>query len=143
MKYDIISVRSSRQIYKVTRPADVYSALKRYANAKVESFYVVLLDGVHQIQSVKLVSVGLTNRTLAHPREVYRPAIIASATAIIVSHNHPSGCNQASPDDIELTRRLRDAGDILGIPLLDHLIISKTGFFSFTEGGLLDPCKME
>jgi DNA repair protein RadC len=143
MKYDIISVRSSRTIYKVSRPVDVFSVLKRYANAKVESFYAVLLDGAHQIISVKLITVGLTNRTLVHPREVYRPAITASATAVICSHNHPSGCNTASPEDIELTRRLREAGDILGIPLLDHIIISRTGYFSFTEGGLLEPPKLD
>jgi DNA repair protein RadC len=143
MKYDIISVRSTRTPYKVTRPADVFAVLKRYANAKVESFYSVLLDGAHQIISVKLITVGLTNRTLAHPREVYRPAIVGNATGIICAHNHPSGCNSASPEDIELTRRLREAGDILGIPLLDHLIISRTGFFSFTEGGLLEPAKLD
>jgi DNA repair protein RadC len=143
MKYDIISVRSSRASYKVSRPADVYVALKRYANAKVESFYTILLDGAHQIISVKLITVGLTNRTLVHPREVYRPAIAGSATAVICSHNHPSGCNNASPEDIELTRRLHDAGDILGIPLLDHIIISKTGYFSFTEAGLLELPKLD
>jgi DNA repair protein RadC len=143
MKYDIISVRSSRTVYKVSRPVDVFSVLKRYANAKVESFYAVLLDGAHQIISVKLITVGLTNRTLVHPREVYRAAIAGSATALIVSHNHPSGCNTASPEDIELTRRLRDAGDILGIPLLDHIIISRTGYFSFTEGGLLELTKLD
>jgi len=143
MKYDIISVRSSRQVYKVSRPVDVYAALKRYANAKVESFYAVLLDNAHNIMSVKLVTVGLTNRTLVHPREVYRPAILASAVAVIVSHNHPGGSNTASPEDIEITRRLREAGDILGIPLLDHIIISKSGYFSFTEGGLLELAKLD
>jgi DNA repair protein RadC len=124
MKYDLISVRSSRQIYKVSRPVDVYAALKCYANAKVESFYAVLLDNAHNIMSVKLITVGLTNRTLVHPREVYRPAILASAVAVIVSHNHPGGSNTASPEDIEITRRLREAGELLGIPLLDHIIIS-------------------
>lgn len=142
MQYDIISVRSSRTVYKVTRPADVYSVLKRYASAKVESFYAVLLDGAHQILAVKLITRGLTNRTMVHPREVFRPAIEGNAVALIVFHNHPSGCNTASPEDIEVTRRLHEAGELLGIPVLDHLIISRNGFFSFTEGGLLSAPKL-
>lgn len=142
MKYDIISVRSSRTVYKVTRPADVYAVLKRYANAKVESFHAVLLDGAHQILAVKLITRGLTNRTIVHPREVFRPAIEGNAVAVIAVHNHPSGCNTASPEDIELTHRLHDAGELLGIPVLDHLIISRTGYFSFTEGGLLSAPKL-
>lgn len=142
MQYDIISVRSSRTVYKVTRPADVYAVLKRYANAKVESFYAILLDGAHQILAVKLITRGLTNRTMVHPREVFRPAIEGNAVALIVFHNHPSGCNTASPEDIEVTQRLHEAGELLGIPVLDHLIISRNGYFSFTEGGLLSTPKL-
>jgi len=89
MKYDIISVRSSRTVYKVTRPADVYAVLKRYANAKVESFHAVLLDGAHQILAVKLITRGLTNRTIVHPREVFRHAIEGNAVDVIDVHNHP------------------------------------------------------
>lgn len=142
MTYDVLSVRSTRETYKVTRPADVYSVLKRrYAYGKVESFYAVLLDGAHQILAVKLITRGLTNRTMVHPREVFRPAIEGNAVALIAVHNHPSGFNTASPEDIEVTHRLHEAGELLGIPLLDHLIISRTGYFSFTEGGLLSAPK--
>ncbi len=143
MKYDLISVRSSRTPYKVSSPADIFKVLKRYSNAKAERFLVISLDGAHNVIRVRIVTVGLVNRCLVHPREVYIGAIKDNATAIVVSHNHPSGCNAASPEDMELTTRLRDAGALVGIPLLDHLIISKSGYLSFVEQGLLAPAQTD
>ena len=139
MKYDIVSVRSSRTPYKVSCPADLFDVLKKYANAKAERFLSISLDGAHNVIHVNLITVGLVNRCLVHPREVFITAIKDRATAVIVSHNHPSGCNSASPEDRALTDRLRDAGDLLGIPVLDHLVISRTGYMSFVESGLLSP----
>jgi DNA repair protein RadC len=137
MKYDIVSVRSTRTPYKVSRPVDVYAALKRYANSKVEKFFAISLDNQHAILHINMVSVGTTNRCIVHPREVYLAAIKDSATALIVAHPHPSTCTTPSEDDKNITIRLRDAGELIGIPLLDHIVFSRTGYFSFVEGGLL------
>ena len=89
MKYDLISVRSTRTPYKVSRPVDIYAALRRYATSKVEKFFVISLDGQHSILHINIVSIGTTNRCLVHPREVYLAAVKDSATALVVAHNHP------------------------------------------------------
>ena len=143
MKYDLITVRSTRTPYKVSRPADVYAALKRYASSKVEKFFVISLDGQHAIIHINMVSIGTTNRCIVHPREVYLAAIKDSATALVVAHPHPSGNTSVSEEDKAITTRLRDAGDLLGIPLLDHIVFSRTGYFSFVEGGLLAPANLD
>lgn len=139
MQYDIISVRSTRAPYKVSRPSDVYAALKRYANSKVEKFYAISLDGQHAIIHINMVSMGTTNRCMAVPRDIFHAAIKDRATALIVAHVHPSGNNQASLEDRAVSDRLREVGDIIGIPVLDSLVFSRTGYFSFVEGGLLSP----
>ena len=139
MKYDVLSVRSTKVPYRVTGPKDIYSALKRHANAKTERFLCITLSGAHEIVHAHLVTVGLVNRTLVHPREVLRPVLLDNACAFIISHNHPSGHLEPSPEDLEITRRLREASMILGVALLDHLVIGKHGYLSFVERGLLSP----
>jgi len=139
VQYDIISVRSTRIPYKVSRPADVYAALKRYATSKVEKFFAISLDGQHAIIHVNMVSIGTTNRCMAVPRDIFHAAIRDRATALVVAHVHPSGNNQASPDDRIVSDRLREVGDIVGIPVLDSLIFSRSGYLSFVEAGLLAP----
>jgi DNA repair protein RadC len=89
---------------------------------------VLTLDGAHQILSISIVSIRLVRETIVHPREVFSRAIRDMATAIIVCHNHPSGQTMPSEEDLEVTKRLMDAGNLLGIPLIDHLIIAKGGF---------------
>jgi DNA repair protein RadC len=143
MKYDLISVRSSRTVYKVSRPADVYEALKRYATSKVEKFFAISLDGQHAILHINMVSIGTTNRCMAVPRDIFHAAVKDQATALIVAHVHPSGNNTASVEDRDVTTRIREAGDILGIPVLDHIVFSRTGYMSFVESGLLDPAKFD
>jgi DNA repair protein RadC len=139
MIYQIVSERRAPP-YRISSPRDAFGALTRYANARNERFLVLTLDGAHQLIATRIVSIGLVNRTVVHPREVFFPAIKDNAVAIIVAHNHPSGRLDASPEDIEITRRLREAGEILGISLLDHVIFhKKSGFFSFVEHGLLEP----
>jgi DNA repair protein RadC len=142
MKYDILSTRTTKTI-KITCPADINAALKRYANARTERFLVMTLNGAHEIIKIHIVSIGTVNRTMVHPREVFYCAIADSACAIVVSHNHPSGRTDASPEDRNITSNLTQAGNILGIPVLDHVIIGKNGYFSFVEHGLLDPATTE
>jgi len=138
MIYDIVSERHAPP-YKINRPQDIYAVLKRYANARTEKFLCLTLDGAHQVIKANIISIGLVNRTVVHPREVFYPAIIQNACAIIISHNHPSGRLDPSPEDRDITDRLRQASEILGIALLDHVIIGRTGYFSFVEHGLLTP----
>jgi len=139
MQYDIISVRSTRAPYKVTKPADVYTALKRYATSKVEKLFAISLDGQHAILHINMVSIGTTNRCMAVPRDIFHAAIKDRATALVVAHCHPSGNNSPSEDDRVISNRLREVGEIIGIPVLDSLTFSRTGYYSFVEGGLLVP----
>lgn len=134
MLYDIISERHAPP-YRISSPGDAYTVLKRYANARTERFLVVLLNGAHDVVSTRIITVGLLNRTIVHPREVFRPAIVENAASVLLSHNHPSNRLDPSQEDLDITKRLQDAGEILGIPVLDHLIIGRTGFYSMVEHG--------
>jgi len=89
MLYDIISERHAPP-YRISSPGDAYTVLKRYANARTERFLVVLLNGAHDVVSTRIITVGLLNRTIVHPREVFRPAIVENAASVLLSHNHPS-----------------------------------------------------
>ena len=136
MTCDVVSERHGPEI-KILGPSDVYQAVRRYANKTQEPFLVLTLNAAQQIIRVHLVSIGLLNRTLIHPREVFVRAIKDHAGGIIVCHNHPSGNLDPSPEDRDVTHRLYQAGELLGIPVLDHLVISKSGFVSLKELGML------
>jgi DNA repair protein RadC len=103
-------------------------------DAPVEVFAVMLLDGRHRVQAIQEVSRGTLTSSLVHPREVFRPALLAGSASILVAHNHPSGDPEPSPEDDAVTHRIVSAGEILGIPVLDHLIIAD-GYTSFRERG--------
>ena len=107
-----------------------------------ESLRVILLDTRYHLIRVEEISLGSINESIAHPRDVFRPAVISSAYAVIVVHNHPSGDASPSQTDHSLTRRLAEAAELLQIKLLDHIIIGassegNTGYFSFKEAGVL------
>ena len=104
-----------------------------YNNSSVENFVVIALGGGKQVISIRTITVGTVNRTLVHPREVFRYAILENAESIIISHNHPSGFVSPSSDDINITKILKEASEIIGITLLDHVIIGKGNYFSFLE----------
>lgn len=118
-------------------PKNIHEYLSPYGGKKQEHFIVVMLDGANQIMNTQVVSMGLVNRTLVHPREVFAPAIENRATSIVIAHNHPSGNLTPSDDDIAITNRMIQAGKILGIKVQDHIIFSTARFFSFLEHGLL------
>lgn len=122
---------------KINTPADVVPLLFHYASCRKEHFICISLNGANEVLAVRVVSIGTLNRTIVHPREVFSEPIAESAGGIICAHNHPSGNTEPSREDIELTERIRESGNILGINLLDHLIISDSGYFSFLENGLL------
>lgn len=128
-KYKSITIHS---------PSDSYSALKKFHNKRQEHFLVMTLNGAHGIIAIRIVSIGLVNRAIVHPRELFRPAIVDNAVAVILAHNHPSGRTDPSAEDRDITNRLIQAGELLGIEVLDHVIISKNGYYSFTEHGLIE-----
>ncbi len=108
-------------------PAKIYAALKDdYASLGREHFLVIPLDVQNRILGVHVVSVGTLTSSLAHPREFFQVALLANAAAVIAVHNHPSGDTTPSRDDISVTKRLIDAGQLLGIPLRDHIIIGES-----------------
>jgi DNA repair protein RadC len=114
-----------------------YDAVKGYAYAEKEHFIVLHLDGSHKIIDTEVVSVGILNKTVVHPREVFRSAIMKCAAAIIIAHNHPSGKLEPSVEDENITRRLKEVGEIVGIQVLDHIIATRSGYYSFNEKGKL------
>jgi len=114
--------------------AEVFERYRfRFASSPVEVFLAVLLDVKHRPVREERVSVGVLDGSLIHPREVFAAAVRERAAAVILLHNHPSGDPGPSPEDREVTRRLRNAGEILGIPVLDHVIVGDRAFFSFRE----------
>ncbi|MDW8055387.1 MAG: DNA repair protein RadC [Elusimicrobiota bacterium] len=126
-----------KKTYLYLTPKDVYERLSEYKTAKKEHFFVFYLDTKNQEIRCDLITVGILNASLVHPREVFEPAIKHLAAQIIVAHNHPSGNLEPSQEDIELTKRLVKAGEILGIEVLDHVIISKDGYYSFKQHKLI------
>jgi DNA repair protein RadC len=105
----------------------------RFGLRAVEQFGVVLLDRRHRHLKTTLLTVGTADASQAHPRDVYRAAVVAGASGVIVFHNHPSGDPTPSPDDERITRQLALAGEIVGIDFIDHLILCATGYYSFKE----------
>jgi DNA repair protein RadC len=126
-----------KQNKKITSAKDVYDELKEYHNKKQEYFLCLYLDGANHLIQTKVITIGILNQSLVHPREVFSYAIEKRCASIIVAHNHPSGVLEASNEDINVTKRLKESGKILGIELLDHLIITNDGYFSFKEEDLL------
>lgn len=124
---------------RVSSPRDVWPLVSHWADRKQERFICCSLNGAHELIAARVVSVGLVNRTVVHPREVFADPLTDRACAVVVAHNHPSGRLEPSPEDREITARLKTAGDTLGLALLDHLVFSRDGYYSFVEHGLLEP----
>jgi DNA repair protein RadC len=131
----------------ITRPADTSRMdspgavwnllLPRMAGLKQEEFRVLILNNKNGLLKNRTISVGTVSEALVHPREVFRDAIRESGAAVIIAHNHPTGELSPSREDIATTRRLVEAGTIVGIPVLDHVIITNVAYFSFKEGGYI------
>jgi DNA repair protein RadC len=121
----------------IRQPQDLLPLVQHYAHTRKEHFLAVLLNTRHLPIGVELVSVGSLSASVVHPREVFRPAVIASAASIILAHNHPSGDATPSEDDLEITQRLCRVGETLGIEVLDHIVLGAGKPFSFREAGLM------
>ena len=147
MKYAIPEYRLSLSVIGEQSPitfsdsAAVYNAIRGdLENQDREHFYVYLLDRKNGIIGKHLVGIGSQSAAIVHPREVFKAAIVGCAAAIICAHNHPSGDPGPSKEDIEITRRLQDAGRLIGIPVLDHIVIGRGRYYSFADEGMME-CK--
>ena len=133
-------VRGTADRPRLNTPRQLASyLLPQYGAGAVEQFGIVMLDTKHRIIRIKILSVGSLDTTVVHPREVFREATSASAAAIVLFHNHPSGDPTPSADDLVLTTRMVNAGDIMGIDVVDHLILADQRYFSLVEAGRLSP----
>jgi DNA repair protein RadC len=117
---------------KISLPPDVLPLIRHYADRKQEHFICISLNGANEVINTRIVSVGLVNKTQVHPREVFADPITDRASAIIVAHNHPAGGLYPSKEDIEVTKQLKSAGEILGIRLLDHIIFNHKGYYRYS-----------
>jgi DNA repair protein RadC len=122
---------------KIETPADLLPHVRHFADRKQEHFLCATINGANEILNIRVVSMGLIDRSPVHPREVFADALSDRISAVIVAHNHPSGDLEPSPSDMNITSQLKDAGLIVGIELLDHIIFNRTGYFSFLEEGKL------
>jgi len=120
----------------ISTPKDVLPLLSDIKDQKKEHFVALYLNARNQVISREIVSVGSLNASLVHPREVFAVAVLSSAASLILCHNHPSGDVAPSREDIDLTRRMRQAGDIMGIEVIDHLIVGSERFLSMREANL-------
>ncbi len=123
--------------FKIAFPPDAFPLIRHLADRIQEHFICISLNGANEVIAVRTVSVGLVNRALVHPREVFADPITDRAAAIIVAHNHPSGNLSPSQDDLAVTRQLKQAGITLGINLLDHIIFNHERHYSLLENGQL------
>jgi DNA repair protein RadC len=123
--------RASVEVERVARA--IYETL----DADKEHFVLLVMDSKNRVNGFKVISTGTLTASLVHPREVWRAALHLCAFAVIFVHNHPSGDPAPSPEDIDITRRLKETGDVLGIRVLDHVILGHGRIFSFCDRGLL------
>ena len=122
---------------KIAGAQDVMPLLADIADKKQEHFVCISLNGAHEVIKKRIVTIGLVDRSQVHPREVYADVISDRAAAVIFAHNHPSGDLKPSNSDLKIHEQLAEAGKILGIRILDHLIVTRKGYYSFQEAGLI------
>ena len=122
---------------RIKQPSDIFTLIRHYADRKQERFISLSLNGAHEVLAVRIVTIGLVNKTIVHPREVFADLIQDRAAAFCVAHNHPSGQLEGSQEDEEITARLQSAARILGLHFVDHIVFSETAWWSFRENGRL------
>ena len=120
-----------------TSADNVFELFRDLAREPNETFVALHLDAKNRIICYDTVSIGSLSASIVHPREVYKTALLSSAAAVFFIHNHPSGDTTPSREDIEITKRLKEAGELLGIRVLDHVIIGEAGYYSFANDGNL------
>jgi DNA repair protein RadC len=132
--YDNLSVKALPD--GVYSPLEIAGQCKDFRKADKEHFCVFFLNTQNRIIGREIVSIGTLNTSLIHPRECFRTAILKNSAAVIFAHNHPSGSLEPSNEDMAVTKRLKDAGKLIGIEVLDHVIVTTEGYKSFKEQNL-------
>ena len=128
--------RPSKKTKVIRRPEDIWNEVKHYAERNQEQLLVLSFNGAGELLSINVATVGLVDRVVMHPREIFAEAIKERAVSVVIVHNHPSGILTPSEADRILTVKITKAGSLLGIKVLDHLIISPTEYYSFREMGV-------
>jgi DNA repair protein RadC len=131
--FEFVRRRIKPEGLKIKFPADILPLIQHYGDRKQEHFLCVSLNGANEVMNIRVVSIGLINKSHVHPREVFADVIAERASAIIIAHNHPNGDLSPSAEDIRVTRQIKEAASILGLSLLDHIIFNTKGYYSFTE----------
>lgn len=139
MIWDTVTSRKKKIPIQVTSPEHVVSLFtKKERAAQQEMFWLVTVDGKHEVTGRFLISIGSLTNTIVHPRELMYHCITSQAAAFFVAHNHPSGRLTPSDNDMDVAKRLVDAGKLLGIQLLDSIILTKDSYVSFKEKGIIE-----
>ena len=137
-----MTLQNSTTIKRITKPEDIYQIMKPIysqndeLDKEKEQLYLIGLDARNNIKTIDLISMGTINESLVSPREVYRTALIKNCISIILVHNHPSQEPTPSQEDLDVTKKLKDAGKMIGVNLLDHLIFTDNGYQSLKEMGV-------
>jgi DNA repair protein RadC len=118
--------------------SDAVEFFSAYTNERQEHFLAATLTAKHRVIKIHVVSIGTVSRTVVAPREVFYPAIVDNAVAVIVAHNHPGGCSEPGTEDDDVTVSLAAAGKLLGIQVLDHIIVAKEGYYSYRKNGRME-----
>ncbi len=134
---ELIRRRQSTLKKQLAHPADVFQVIRHHFSEEQEKLIAIGVNGANEIIYSKVVTVGLINMSPVHPREVYADAITSRCSGLFIAHNHPSRHVSPSTDDIAVTLRMKEAGEILGVKLLDHIIFSDDAYYSFNEHGVL------
>jgi len=122
----------------VTSPEDAFELIRiKLEDTSIENFFVLSFDVRNKFIGIDRISKGTVSASLVHPRETFKSAIRRHAAQIMIAHNHPSGDIEPSEDDIKITKRISEAGKIMGIELMDHIIVTKNNFYSFKHNGLI------
>jgi len=140
--YETLTVKDEISNYlktgtRYSAPQQVYDTFRFLMQETKEMFLTLHLDGKNRVVCMDVVSIGSLNQSIVHPRSVFMTACLSNAAAILCVHQHPSGDPSPSSEDISITRRLKEAGEIMGIKVLDHIIVGDGEYLSFVERGLL------
>lgn len=135
--FEFVRRRIKPEGLKIKFPADVLPLIRHYGDRKQEHFICVSINGANEVMNVRVITIGLINKSHVHPREVFADVIAERASAVIIAHNHPVGDLRPSKEDKEITAQIKAAGNVLGINLLDHIIFNSKGYHSFMENGEL------
>jgi len=131
--FEFVRRRIKPEGLKIKFPVDILPLIQHYGDRKQEHFLCISINGTNEVMNVRVVTIGLVNKSHVHPREVFADVISERASAVIIAHNHPNGELKASAEDVTITKRIKDAANVLGINLLDHIIFNTKSYYSFVE----------